>query len=122
MRGIGVVRPSPAMVVAVAALGIGLAGGALAAGNSSPVIRACVHKPGGALYIARRCHKHDGKLSWNNIDPSLFYTKTQSDARYVTAGAQLGMFAYGQIRGTSTPLPLIRSASPNVTSVDHPGT
>ena len=145
MRGIGVIRPSSATLVAVVALGAGVAGGALAAGNASPTITACVHKHGGGLYRAKHCARHDRKLSWNELGPqgppgnvgqqgpqgppgtvdtSNFYTKAQSDARYIQVGAQTE-FAYGQIREDAS----IRSSSPNVTSasgtpgfVEHPGT
>jgi hypothetical protein len=143
MRGMGLVRSSPATLVATVAFVVGVGGIALAASSGSPTITVCVHKHGGGLYKAKHCAKHDGHLSWNNVDPSQFYTKAasdarylpvntqqfytkaQSDSRYVAAGTQLGVFAYGQIREDAS----IRSSSANVISaagtpgfVEHPGT
>ncbi len=45
-------------------LGIAITGGALAASGSNE-ISACVHHKGGGLYKARKCAKHDSRLTWN---------------------------------------------------------
>ena len=67
MRG---VRPTPSMVVSLAALVLAASGGAYAAATSSSgTIVACVHHKGGGLYIARRCARHDKHLKWNAIGP-----------------------------------------------------
>jgi hypothetical protein len=54
------------MGVALAALVFAASGGAYAAVKvSSPTsISACVHHKGGALYIARKCARHDGRITW----------------------------------------------------------
>ncbi|HET6866017.1 MAG TPA: hypothetical protein VFH80_08845 [Solirubrobacteraceae bacterium] len=54
----------------VAALGTAgvliLAGGAYALASShAGTITACVHHKGGALYVAKKCARHDKTLSWN---------------------------------------------------------
>jgi len=54
------------MLVGIAALV--LAGGgayALASATSSHTITVCVQHSGGALYKAKKCAKHDAKLTWN---------------------------------------------------------
>lgn len=46
-------------------------GGAYALASSSHgTITVCVHHKGGALYKARKCAKHDKKLSWNQQGPA----------------------------------------------------
>jgi hypothetical protein len=60
--------------VSVAAAGalVALAAGggfALASGTSN-TIHACVHKHGGDVYIAKKCAKHDKKVSWNKTGPA----------------------------------------------------
>lgn len=52
-----------AVVVTVAVAGTVYAAGA------GGTISVCVHKKGGALYQARRCAKHDSKLTWNLQGP-----------------------------------------------------
>jgi hypothetical protein len=56
--------PSPAFAVAVLALIVAAAGGAYAA-SSQQTITVCVSHKSGTLYQARRCARHDSKLSWN---------------------------------------------------------
>lgn len=47
------------------------AGGAYAATQSSPgVISACVHGRGGGLYLARKCDRHDRRVTWNVTGPA----------------------------------------------------
>ena len=60
-----------ALALGVAALA--LAGGgayALASSLSSGQITVCVHHKGGTLYRAKKCARHDKKLSWNKRGPS----------------------------------------------------
>jgi hypothetical protein len=61
MRGISVVA-----VCALLAVGGGYA---LASGGSGGTITVCVSHHGGALYKAKKCAKHDKKLSWNKVGP-----------------------------------------------------
>ena len=52
----------------VAVLGAGLIvalAGSYALASGSATITACVHKHGGALYVAKKCARHDHKLNWN---------------------------------------------------------
>jgi hypothetical protein len=59
---------TPAMAVALAALVLAASGGAYAAvATSSGTIAACVHHKGGGLYLARKCARHDKRLTWNAI-------------------------------------------------------
>jgi hypothetical protein len=59
--------------MAIGALATGLivvaAGIAYGAGVSSQ-ISVCVHHNGGALYKAKKCAKHDSKLTWNTVGPA----------------------------------------------------
>jgi hypothetical protein len=80
-------RVAIAAVVAAALLVIG--GGAYAAASSGGAITACVHKKGGALYEAKKCAKHDKKLTWN---------ATGLQGSQGTAGAQ-GMQGIQGIQG-----------------------
>jgi hypothetical protein len=52
----------------VALLGAG-GGYALASGGGGQTIHACVHKHGGDIYVAKKCAKHDKKISWNKQGP-----------------------------------------------------
>jgi hypothetical protein len=65
MRRLSFLVPSPALGVAVAALLVACGGLAIAAGSSSPVIRACANKKTGVLRLAKKCRKHERSLSWN---------------------------------------------------------
>lgn len=57
--------------IAAAVLTAVAAGGAYAATESSPgVVSACVHGRGGGLYLARRCARHDRRVSWNVTGPA----------------------------------------------------
>ena len=59
------------MGVALAALVVGASGGAFAAVRSAPaLISACVHHHGGGIYTARRCARHDRRLTWNITGPA----------------------------------------------------
>ena len=98
-------HPTHATVVSYLALFVALGGSAYAVtGSTSPVIRACYARRTGALRVVRagRCAPGERSLSWNQkglpgetgpqgpqgtVDTSQFYTKTQSDGRYLpTAG------------------------------------
>ena len=68
MRGLAGGRWTPAAVVVVVAAAF--AGGAYALGSRGGTITTCVHRHGGGLYVARRCSKHDKKLSWNTVGPT----------------------------------------------------
>jgi hypothetical protein len=65
-------RWTPVPLIAIVAVLIG--GGAFALATSSSgvggTINACVHKQGGALYVARKCNKGDKKLKWNEVGPT----------------------------------------------------
>jgi hypothetical protein len=64
-------RWTPVPLVAIVAVLIGGGAYALADGGSGDAtITACVHKKGGALYVARKCGKGDKKLSWNQVGPA----------------------------------------------------
>ena len=59
------------IVVSAVALAAAAAGGAYAASRSSSgVISACVHRAGGGLYLARRCIRHDARVTWNVSGPA----------------------------------------------------
>jgi hypothetical protein len=62
---------SPSVGVALTALVVGASGGAYAAVQSAPAaISACVRHRGGGLYTARRCARHDLRLTWNATGPT----------------------------------------------------
>jgi len=64
-------RWTPVPLVAIVAVLIGGGAYALADGGSGDgTITACVHKKGGALYVARKCGKGDKKLKWNEVGPA----------------------------------------------------
>jgi hypothetical protein len=111
-------RPSHATVVAYLALFVALGGSAYAVGSGSsagaPVIRACYSKRTGALRLlqAGSCRRGERELAWNqqgrrgatgapgpagargpegpagSVATANFYTKAQSDGKYLAAGAQ----------------------------------
>jgi hypothetical protein len=60
-------RVSRSAVVLTIAVLVLTGGGAYALGSSlaGGTITVCVHHKGGALYQAKKCAKHDKKLSWN---------------------------------------------------------
>lgn len=61
-------RGIPATLIAIVAVLAGASGGyALAAGSSA--ITACVSHKGGTLYQAKKCKKHDHKISWSQAGP-----------------------------------------------------
>ena len=39
------------------------------ASSASTAIHACVHRVGGGIYVAKKCAKHDRKISWNKTGP-----------------------------------------------------
>jgi hypothetical protein len=57
------------LIVVPVAVAIAAAGAAYAAGGGGK-ITVCVHKKGGALYSAKKCSKHDSKLTWNVQGPA----------------------------------------------------
>lgn len=64
-------RPAAPMGVSLLALVLAISGGAIAAeGGSRGTITGCVHHRGGGLYIARKCARHDRRLSWSVHGPS----------------------------------------------------
>lgn len=64
------VRITPSMAVALLALVVATSGVALAAGsNSSPTIKACESHKGGALYLAKKCRRHDKRVTWSVAGP-----------------------------------------------------
>ncbi len=68
MRRLLAASGSRALTVGVVALLIAGGGYALATAGSK-TITACVHQHGGALYVAKKCAKHDTKLSWSKVGP-----------------------------------------------------
>ena len=60
-------RWTPVALVPIVAVLIGGSAYALASNGGSGTITACVHKQGGALYVARKCGKGDKKLTWNEV-------------------------------------------------------
>jgi len=59
-------RISPTLGVALIAVVLAASGGAYAAvKTSAKTISVCINRKGGALYSARRCARHDRRLSWN---------------------------------------------------------
>jgi hypothetical protein len=63
-------RLTPAMGVALVALVLSAGGGAYAASTGTQtVILACIHSRGGGLYSARKCARHDKRLTWNATGP-----------------------------------------------------
>lgn len=58
-------RSVPGIALGLVALVIAASGAAYAAAKGGGTITVCVHHQGGALYQAKRCAKHDKKLSWN---------------------------------------------------------
>ena len=59
------------MAIGVLAAGlIAVAAGIAYGAGVSSQISVCVHRNGGALYKAKKCAKHDSKLTWNTVGPS----------------------------------------------------
>jgi hypothetical protein len=57
---------TPALGVAIAALVLAASGVSYAAATRSPgTISGCVHHKGGGLYVARKCARHDRRLTWS---------------------------------------------------------
>jgi hypothetical protein len=112
------------LTATLGAAALTLTGGAAyaLAASSSGTITVCVRHNGGALYKAAKCVKHDKQLSWNKqgvtgatgpqgtqgrqgppgtVDTSTFYTKSQSDSRYlqvtqaVSGQSAVGSSGYG---------------------------
>jgi hypothetical protein len=54
-----------AVALSAAALFCAIGGGAYAAASSSKTVTVCVKHSGGELYQAKKCAKHDKKLSWD---------------------------------------------------------
>jgi hypothetical protein len=67
-------RLTTSRAVSIAAAGglmaVSAGGGFALATGSSNVIRACVHRHGGDVYVAKKCAKHDRKISWNRTGPT----------------------------------------------------
>jgi hypothetical protein len=79
-------RISHATVVAYLALFVALGGSAYAVeNNGGTVTRACYSKTTGALrvLVTGSCRGSERPLSLDNANPADFYTKTQSDARFL---------------------------------------
>jgi hypothetical protein len=108
------------------------------------VIRACANKKTGALRLATKCRKSERSLSWNKeglpghqgltgavgvtgaagakgetgtVNTSGFYTKTESDSRYV-AQTHARPYAWGEVRADAS----LRGISSRVVTVTHPET
>jgi hypothetical protein len=119
------VRTAPAIAVGVIAVAAA-AGGAYAATSKTTTINVCVRHSGGALYKAKKCAKHDKKLTWNQqgrIGPqgpkgSTGATGPQGPTGLQgTPGAQGAAGtarAYGRVNGTQV------TDSQNVISVSNP--
>jgi hypothetical protein len=57
---------TPVLGVAIAALVLAASGVSYAAATRSPrIISGCVHHKGGGLYVARKCARHDRRLTWS---------------------------------------------------------
>jgi hypothetical protein len=61
--------PRKMSAAAVAMLLLLIAGAGYALASSNKTIHACVHHKGGDIYIAKKCAKHDKKISWNKVGP-----------------------------------------------------
>jgi hypothetical protein len=68
MRRFLAARGTSAAAVGVLVVLVGGGGYALASGGKT--IAACVHHRGGDIYIAKKCAKHDKKLSWKSAGPA----------------------------------------------------
>src|SRR5579862_6116170 len=69
MRRLFASRGTAAAFVGVLAMLAAGGGYALASGGGSNTINGCIHKQGGDIYIAKKCAKHDKKISWNKVGP-----------------------------------------------------
>jgi hypothetical protein len=62
---------TPALGVALAALVLAASGVSYAAVTRTPgTISGCVHRTGGGLYLARKCARHDRRLTWGITGPT----------------------------------------------------
>ncbi|HTX30044.1 MAG TPA: tail fiber protein [Solirubrobacteraceae bacterium] len=124
-------HPSHGTVVAYVALFIALGGSAYAvSGRSDAPIHACASKRTGSLRLLRkgRCRRSELAIAWNRQGPagtvntSQFYTKAQSDSRYLPVSGtavnaqQLGgqsasAFAAASLFGSPAPSPSTDAAS-----------
>ena len=106
---------SPSLVAALVALAAAASGGAYAAvvTGAPKSIVACVHHSGGGLYVRRTCSRTDRRVVWSvagpagsagpqgppgpqgiqgppgSPDTSQFYSKVDSDARFVHGSGQI---------------------------------
>jgi hypothetical protein len=137
-------KPSPALAVALAALLAASTGWAVAATSTSPVIRACANKKTGALRLASKCRRNERRVNWNvhgpvglqglrgtagqsglqgpkgetgTVNTSGFYTKTESDSRFIPQ-SNSRPYAWGQVRADAS----LRPVSSRVVTVTHPET
>jgi hypothetical protein len=69
MKRLSKARIAPGTALGVIALVVALGGGALAASGGNGTITACVQKQSALLYQAKKCAKHDRKLSWSTRGP-----------------------------------------------------
>jgi hypothetical protein len=60
---------SAVLVATLVALAAGGGYAVASGGSSGHKITACVQKKTGFLYVAKKCHHGDGKLSWNSAGP-----------------------------------------------------
>jgi hypothetical protein len=124
-------HPNHGTVVAYVALFVALGGSAYAVTGRSPApIHACASKRTGQLRLLRRgrCRRGELPISWNQEGPagtvntSQFYTKAQSDGRYLPIGGtavnaqQVGGespsgFAAASLFGNPAPSPSADGAS-----------
>jgi hypothetical protein len=112
------------LAITVCAIAIAAATGvAYAAASSHGTISVCLRHSGGTLYKAKKCAKHDKKLTWNQQGPSGSQgPKGKTGARGPTGpqgppgaqGAAGSARAYGRVDGTSV------TESQNVVSVSNP--
>jgi hypothetical protein len=146
-RVLSSLKPSPALAVALAAALAASTGWAVAATSTSPAIRGCANKKTGALRLASKCRRSERRVSWSVRGPvglqglrgaagqpglqgvqgpkgetatantSGFYTKTESDSRYV-AQTQARPYAWGEVRADAS----LRGISSRVVTVTHPET
>ena len=70
MRRLFAARGASAVGVGIVVLLVSGGGYAIASGGGGGRINACVHKAGGGLYVAKKCGRHNTKLSWNKVGPT----------------------------------------------------
>lgn len=123
---------SPSLAVALVALVVAASGGAYAAVTAaSNSIVACVHHNGGGLYVHRTCSRNDRHLVWSvagpagpagpqgpagprgiqgppgSPDTTQFYTKADSDARFVHGSGQITTIPLVDLHNGSAGAPLV---------------